>query len=380
MSNLRDLIRLEIERGQLAEPFGVSDLRALVDRNRGLLGGVAAPEHLNSYLANHSTGPGNRVGEAVKRGGARLFIKHKERGTYSLDYASYKGESDDDSEIAEASDAEPFTKELTRAGRRATSGGHSPSGGAPAKDAIAAAFVHYLREKPYRQLVTRGTQLFWGPGPIMGWNSRLNAYRWKGSNWSSTQLTLSKFVSQLAQIESNWSIGSNVTTAIGRIYNDIRLWGNPKGSRFSGAQLVEFLKPLWTAGTIVQVDSTLTKLYAFAKPDTYAIYDSRVAAAIMTIAEDIYRPKTARNRVLHTVEGFRREYPHLGLYNGSGGTRQRGYRAGSGWPNAYRVVAAQMDANDLCRRIRDRLNSLKEDGRSNWTLREVEAVLFMEGY
>jgi hypothetical protein len=51
-----------------------------------MLGDDVAPEHLNSYLANHSTGPGDRVGEAVKRRGARLFIKHEQRATYSLDY------------------------------------------------------------------------------------------------------------------------------------------------------------------------------------------------------------------------------------------------------------------------------------------------------
>jgi hypothetical protein len=214
----------------------------------------------------------------------------------------------------------------------------------------------------------------------MGWNSRLNAYHWKGSNWSSTRRTLNQFVGQLAQIESDWKSGSNVTTAVEYIYDQIRAWGNPKGSKFGGAQLVNLLEPLWTAGDITQVDSTLTKLYAFARPDNYAIYDSRVAAAIMTIAEDIYRPKTVRNQIVHTVTGFRSEYPHLGLYNGSGGTRQRGYRSGSGWPYAYRVVDAQKNANDLCIRIRDRLNSLNEDGRSDWTLREVEAVLFMEGY
>jgi len=208
LSNLRDLIRLEIERGNLVEPFGVSDLRALVDRNRGLLGDEAAPEHLNSYLANHSTGPGDRVGAAVKRGGARLFIKHKERGTYSLDYSSYEVDSDDDSNLIEASEPEPFTKKANRARRRETSDGRPPSGRALAKDSIAEGFVDYLREKPYRQLITRGTQQIWGPGPIMGWNRRLNAYLWKGSNWSSTRQTLNQFVGSLPRSRATGEVAA----------------------------------------------------------------------------------------------------------------------------------------------------------------------------
>ena len=61
------------------------------------------------------------------------------------------------------------------------------------------------------------------------------------------------------------------------------------------------------------------------------------------------------------------------------GTRPRGLRS-RGWPNAYGSWNAQLEANSLCLEIRNCLNDLKEDGRSTWTLREVEAVLFMEGY
>lgn len=387
MSNLRDLIRLEIERGNLPEVFKVAELRTLLDRNRGVLGDETAPESINSYLANHSTGPAQRVGEAVKRGGARLFKKHLERATYSLDYAAFEPEIEEESEADENITAEGITpavqpnkrvpkkKSVPKAGINSVS--QSQAG---IKDAIAANFVDYLRDKPYRQLKTQGSRLVWGPGAITGWTDRVNAYRWNSSDWESTSRTLNGFIADLKQIESDWRSGVAIEPSVKCVYDAIKKWGNPKGRSYSGAELVGFLRPLWSSGNIVQVDSTLTKLYAFARPNAYVIYDSRVAAAIMTIAEDIYRPKTVDKRPVNTVHVFRSEYPNLGLYDGIGGTRQRGYRASSNWPQAYRVVAAQYDANDLCVRICAILNAIEEDRRSTWTLREVEAVLFMEGY
>jgi len=163
-----------------------------------------------------------------------------------------------------------------------------------------------------------------------------------------------------------------------RIYNAIRAWGNPRGASYTAATLLNRLSALWKTGTIADVDSTLTKLYALARPNDFVIYDSRVAAAILTVAEDIFRKRTSARGFVETVSRFQSAYPRLGHYPGPGGTRPRGYRAR--WPHAYRVVGAQLDANDLCGRIMARLNVLKEDGRKSWTLREVEAVLFMEGY
>lgn len=395
MSNLRDRIRLEIERDNLSEPFTVSEVRALVDRNAGTLGDEVAPEFLASYLANHSTGPGARLGEAVKRGAARLFIKHEERATYSLNYEGSDLEIEDPSEREEgeatlesdrASETQSGTKSLER---KARSGSHQKppyvptgsGGGAPAdapRNDIALRFVEYLRHKPYRMLRTTPSGLHWDPAIVTGWWNRVNAYHWRKANWTTTKAGIASFETRLVALKANAAIPTAPATAKG-IYDDIKKWGNPRGSNYSDSQILALLTPLWTGKTIIAVDSTLTKLYAFAEPNHYVIYDSRVAAAILTIAEDIFRPKSIGTKVDDTVHQFQTYYPHLGLYNGTGGTRQRGYRSRK-WPVAYGVVDAQYDANDLCKRIRDRLNALSEDGRTSWTLREVEAVLFMEGY
>jgi hypothetical protein len=122
-----------------------------------------------------------------------------------------------------------------------------------------------------------------------------------------------------------------------------------------------------------EVDSTLTKLFALTSPGSYVIYDSRVATAIVSIAEDIYR-RTKINE-------FRIVFRYLGHMDSaaSAGTRPRGRRH-NGWPDAYRSWGAQIDANELCVGIRNCLNDRNVDGKNDWNLREVEAVLFMEGY
>src|ERR1700728_4244576 len=100
MSNLRDVIRQAIERQNLGKTFTVEDVRGLLVREKKLIGGQEYDtKHIGSILSNHSIGPGARLGEAAKRGGARLFIKHKERATYSINYVGYIPESEDAADL-----------------------------------------------------------------------------------------------------------------------------------------------------------------------------------------------------------------------------------------------------------------------------------------
>lgn len=376
MSNLRDGIRLEIERGNIAEPFTADDLRQLLNLRGDIGGQPYDAAHVGTILANHSTGPGNRVGESVKRGGERLFIKHAKRGTYSIDYKDYEIELDDfeSGDEGEGSSRPIAPKPTTRSNSLSgtTASPHDP------RDDIARRFVDYVRNKPFRIARNASGGLSWYPaaGSVTGWLPRLSAYDWGGANWPTTELTINTFVTDLHSLEHSTASTSSKQTEALRIYTAIRKWGNPKGKKYTGAELLAFLNSLWLTGKISAVDSTLTKLYAFARPHHFVIYDSRVAAAILTIAEDIYRKMAVGVDKVDDV--FRKHYSHLGQYNGMGGTRQRGYRSKT-WPGAYGVVAAQMEANHLCERIVERLNKINEDNRG-WKMREVEAVLFMEGY
>src|SRR5262249_40307272 len=105
---------------------------------------------------------------------------------------------------------------------------------------------------------------------------------------------------------------------------------------------------------------------------------SRVAAALTSILDP----------AMHLISRSPKWQPYLrlGTISGRGGSRPRDLSWK--WPIGYGTWAAQMAANLLCRKVVDELNrqSLswsdcrKFNDRSPWTVREVEAVLFMEGY
>ncbi|MGB3725557.1 MAG: hypothetical protein WA981_07305 [Glaciecola sp.] len=247
---------------------------------------------------------------------------------------------------------------------------------------IASKFVEYIRNKPYRIAKNTKNGLIWEPedGPVTGWNERLNNYEWGHKNWQETSKVLEEFTVRLDVIESHYEAKGETNSFLDEvktIYDDVKEWGNPKGRNRKAEDVATCLRSLWN-GLPNEVDSTLTKLYAFSRPDHYIIYDSRVATAILSIAEDIYRFRHKNGKRINTIKTFQATYGDLGTYGGSGGTRNRGYR--SKWPVAYKKVAAQLDANRLCAAIVKVLNRQEEDRRNDWTMRQVEAVLFMEGY
>jgi hypothetical protein len=370
MSNLRDRIGFEVGKGNLKARFFPQEVAAFIRRNGNTLAGKKTnPKHITSYLNNHSVGPGDRVGFAVQRSQNALFVKHRDGGPFSVierdrlrrEVVSGKAEL---TEIPAMSPNKP-RKSVKQ----------------DDKYAIALKFVEYLRGKPYRALTTHRNQLQWGSGPYTGWQSRLDQYQWKRKKWGDTKRQVDRFVRRLKTLHDHQHTAAplRLEKLAGKIYNGIKKWGNEAGAELDGKQVYARLHEVWNH-KIRKVDSTLTKMYAFAMPNEFVIYDSRVAAAILSIAEDIYRVKQRKSGSFDSVERFQRHYPNLGLYKETrGGTRPRGYRS-SKWPKAYKNVNAQLDANDLCSRIVRVLNSANEGKTKSWELRDVEAVLFMEGY
>lgn len=367
VTNLADHIRIEVKKGRLDSVFTIDELVSLSDKGQDCTIGGAnyAKNSVRQILANHSIGPGVRKGESIKRGMQILFVKHKRRATYSLF-------EDDDG------DNEPFEAPVN------TIGGPQEAGsGQDCCALIASRFVEYLSEKPFRTLKVRSNSLRWHPssGSVSGWHNRILAYEWKSSDWKATDQKVSKFISDLAKLRNEYlRIGRNeFEKQSEKIYQRIKKWGNPRGTDRNGAFVAERLIELWESQP-TRVDSTLTKLYAFAKPEEYVIYDSRVAAAIVFIAEDIYRYCQINDKREETVNRFFHScFPFLGIFPGAGGTRPRGTRW-AGWPASDRSMEAQLDANRLCSAIVRNLNECKEDNLPEWNLRMVEAVLFMEGY
>lgn len=364
--NLANHIRIEIENNKLGEEFSCQELIALhepaKDKKFQIGNGEYTEAAIRSILSNHSTGPGNRVGDSVKKGLGKLFIKLEQKGRYKLAYDEIELDNQDTEKV------------------EFITGSVSLSSSSIAND-----FVEYIRNKPFRVLLNakgKKTKRLWFPasGPAMGWLQRLNSYEWNSKDWAATSTTLNSIITAISAIKS-----MPVPSALHHSkieYDKIRKWGNPKGANLSGPQVHILLNDVWSS-KIKTVDSTLTKLYALADPNNFVMYDSRVATAIISIAEDIYRvrylKKKNKTTRVDTVSEFCKVFNNLGLYGGTGGTRPRGARYPK-WPYAYTGVPAQMQANILCKAIMNELNKHNEDGKSDWTLREVEAVLFMEGY
>lgn len=260
-------------------------------------------------------------------------------------------------------------------------------------------FVDYLASKPFRKFLGRAKGWYPEAGPVFGWKNRLESYTWpmKSANpktkdlWSANKKKIEVFIHELRSLRerslSNGGVHQQDWPVITRIYKDIIKWGNPRGSQRDPSELAVYLTRLWAnadsdySTCSLEVDSTLTKLYAFAMPDCFVIYDTRVAAAIVDIAEDLFRVRTKNKKKHDELDDFRKIFPSIGHMSekSSGGSSVRRRARSKGWPQAYGDWRAQLDANKLLRGIRDELNARKEGNRS-WTLREVEAVLFMEGY
>jgi len=360
MANLGDHIRIEIQAGNLGETFTVEQIKNLgcSGNNCCIAGQQYSRQHVGTILANHSIGPGDRQGEWVKRGSKPLFIKHEQRATYSLN----RGYLEQDDDLVDLNQIKQSSNEDCLE--------------------VAPLLVDHVRNLPFRQFINTNRGGKWYPehGPITGWLERLNHYSWNGRGWAETQRILHQLTDRIAQLRNNCKqeLNRNLENEAQEIYDDIRTWGNPRGTQREGQELLAMLEALWKENQINLVDSTLTKLYAMSNPDEFVIYDSRVAASIVTLAEDIFRMRNRNGQRIDTVFDFQKMYPNLGTYGGVGGTRPRGTRAK--WPNAYGNVDAQLQANALCKSIVVCLNEEAEDNKTDWNLREVEAVLFMDGY
>ena len=87
MSNIQTNLIAEFEKsGFSSKSFTLAELQSRFEKNGvwTINGQEYDSKHVRTIFANHSIGPGNRVGEAVKRGNSPLFIKHLEPGRYAI--------------------------------------------------------------------------------------------------------------------------------------------------------------------------------------------------------------------------------------------------------------------------------------------------------
>lgn len=233
-----------------------------------------------------------------------------------------------------------------------------------------------VAETPYRAWFRRQRR-FHPQSAARGWKERLDSYFWPSldKDWQANVRQLGNFQDRFTGLDLESGSRTDQEELL-QLFGEICAWGGVRRPRVSGPDLQGVVRRTLAHidnGTTPQsepINSAWTKLYAIARPNRFVIYDSRVATAITTIL-DPYMESCAQGSWFSA-------YSRLGYINGRGGTRPRALR--HDWPNGYKNWGAQLAANRLCLDVlallKDR--SPKKDG--EWTLREVEAVLFMEGY
>jgi hypothetical protein len=250
----------------------------------------------------------------------------------------------------------------------------------------ASIIVRYLAEQPFQPFFRRKPIGL----PVCGWGERLSTYFWpnRECNWSNTCRVVNDLSTQVQRAIERLNACDRDpfgTDELMKVFKGICLWGRVKLPESNSSHLAsEALRALRALAkgeeppSTCRLNSAWTKLYAFSRPLRCVIYDSRVAAALTSILDPAM--PLVRDGVGWPF------YSGLGTIVGRGGSRPR--ELDWNWPNGYGVWTAQIAANRLCLAIVEELNrqsvhrsdSRKLDDTGPWTLREVEAVLFMEGY
>jgi hypothetical protein len=250
----------------------------------------------------------------------------------------------------------------------------------------AAIIVRYIAEKPFQPYYRRKPH-----GLIRhGWGERLMAYLWPtpDRDWQIVCSRVAQLSLEIQQAIRKLDHCSDDSVAAEELLDAFRgtcVWGCVKLPESSPHALAIEVLQVWKALSSgrepppgSRLNSAWTKLYSFALPEKCVIYDSRVAAAVTAILDPVMESFSPCHKW--------QPYVALGTVPGRGGSRPRDLRWD--WPDGYRAWTSQMAANLLCRAVLDELNRQaasqhdcrKLDALTSWTLREMEAVLFMEGY
>lgn len=226
--------------------------------------------------------------------------------------------------------------------------------------------------------------------PVTGWRARLDAYFWPhpATGYSETSATLAPMLDtarQLADSRRDWTEDQRKLAV--EFAESVFLWGGVSQQQAYDWQHVEAVFASAIEGRErngARMNSGWTKVAAFAtahlEPERgLVIWDSRVAHSLIRRID----------RILLN-QGYREvptQFGRIGLVPGRGGSRtQRNPYALKGWRSGYQKWSSVYAGSALVRAIRDELNNRERRSAADnagwqpWTLREVEMVLFMDGY
>lgn len=395
---LHDEILVDIIRGIIPFRFKINDLKKRKDRNnpqRYIVGNNSyAVSGINTIPWNHSISKDGLVkGDYVKKGRAPKFyrLENKEFELILTESHIINIDYFEDDEGPEGA-SETLVK-------------GSPSG--PTKPPVPPVAVktppppdddilnnqnldpieiilRYVETVPYQKYF-RKQRITHPQNPVIGWTNRLTTYFWPDqyNNWNVNTIQLNRFINALSGLNVNNLNQGNNPTLLLNIFSAICVWGNVRlpepNTNILTNEVITVLNALDNNQVPVncRLNSAWTKLYAMFRPNKFMIFDSRVGTALTSIL-DPYMPALINSPLWQPYTG-------LGTVNiGRGGSRPRQYTWN--WPNGYQNWAAQIAANKIAIALQSKLNSNAEQNNPNtgnsrnWIIREIEGILFMEGY
>jgi hypothetical protein len=226
---------------------------------------------------------------------------------------------------------------------------------------------------------------------VLGWDQRLAKYFWPNpkvgitanqqalSGISTTAATLSRAVSD----DIPWSSAEQQTAV--QWAQDIFKWGGVRQDpeAITAINIRNVIKAALTGEVApgTPMNSGWTKVAAFASSHlgdrgAQVIWDSRVSTSIVRRLDALFHA--------HGLADIPAAFSGIGLVNvGRGGTRP--IDLGSlkyEWPNGYQSWDAQFASSHFVREVCARLNGglVPTERRGQWTVRDVEMVLFGDGY
>ncbi|MBC7477480.1 MAG: hypothetical protein H7317_05210 [Pseudorhodobacter sp.] len=215
---------------------------------------------------------------------------------------------------------------------------------------------------------------------VTGWAARLATYFWPnpGVKAAATSARLLPIT-----LRGPWSPKEEADAV--KWATDIFTWGGVPQAVVTPAMVRDVFESV-AAGKRIRsapMNSGWTKVAAFASHGTGAkneqvIWDSRVAHSLIRRLDALLRAAGHNTVPALTI------LKDIGRVPGRGGSRTA-ISYGLNWPVGYRTWTAHFAGSALVREIRDELNKRRtpaEHGKSDgpWTVRDVEMVLFMDGY
>lgn len=275
---------------------------------------------------------------------------------------------------------EPTTEFLQQPARSG-----APTVGLTTVAGVVSALVCWLEQDPFVPAY-RGKPLT--GSACLGWTSRLAGYFWPrpGIGLAANHAVLNPLLVNAGRLRHTlartWTPAEEASAV--SFARGVFAWGGVPQRHVTARQVREVFESAVQGVRVggAPMNSGWTKVAALASAglnQELAIWDSRVAHSLIGRLDILLSsPGLQRLRGAAPLAG-------IGFIPGRGGTRTSGLPYLGRWRNGYRRWDVQFSGGELVRLIRDELNRQHRSGQirgplRSWSTRDVEMVLFMDGY